>query len=134
MPYFGRRLKGRQAGDSSSNLGPWVLALEGELRAIVTTRSQLLPNTNWRLNLNSFIVDNVLSHQGSLDEFDCAVCGQSLAARPSIVPTKASLQAHMQKKTIESVRMLIPRGAGPGSQRSHILSFFWHAPNLLVCL
>ena len=65
MPYFGRRLKGRQAGDSSSNLGPWVLVLEGELRAIVTTRSQLLPNTNWRLNLNSFIVDNVLSHQGS---------------------------------------------------------------------
>ena len=95
MPYFGRRLKGRQAGDSSSNLGPWVLVLEGELRAIVTTRSQLLPNTNWRLNLNSFIVDNVLSHQGSLDEFDCAVCGQSLAARPSLVPTKASLQSHL---------------------------------------
>ena len=112
------------AGDGSSNLGPWVLVLEDELRAIVTTRSQLLPNTNWRLNLNSSILDNVLSHQGSLDEFDCAVCGQSLAARPSLVPTKASLQAHLlarptthkgtvPKKAIESVSMHIPRGGGP---------------------
>ena len=65
------------AGDSSSNLGPWVLVLEDELCDIVITRSQLLPNTNWRLNLSTSIVDNVLSHQDSLDEFNCAVCGQS---------------------------------------------------------
>ena len=34
------------------------------------------------------IVDNAQNHLGSLDDYDCAVCGQTL-------PTLASLQAHL---------------------------------------
>ena len=61
---------------------------EDELGQIVTTRSQVVPDTNWRHNLNTSIVDDALNHQGSLDDYDCAVCGQT-------IPTLASLQAHL---------------------------------------
>ena len=48
----------------------------------------MVPDLGWRLDLNTSIVDGGLNNQGSLDDYDCAVCGETL-------PTLASLQAHL---------------------------------------
>ena len=81
-----QELRGQEEEGSIRSSTP--IPREDELGQIVTTRSQVVPDTNWRLNLNTSIVDNAQNHLGSLDDYDCAVCGQTL-------PSLASLQAHL---------------------------------------